>query len=204
LNALPEHTGLIGVLLRWALLGAEWVLWLLVLLFFVSCYIISYKVLQFYLLSRKISRREGEILPEKVKKGIVSFEGSSFPSGGESSLTEEYLLAIKRRVLRYLSSGLPFLGTLGANAPFIGLFGTVIGVIQAFHQLGLSEQVQGTRMVMVGIAEALVATGMGLLVAIPAVFAYNYLLKWAQNLAEEIFVRSILPEIRDRNLEEKV
>jgi len=57
---------------------------------------------------------------------------------------------------------------------------------------------------MVGIAEALVATGMGLLVAIPAVFAYNYLLKWAQNLAEEIFVRSILPEIRDRNLEEKV
>ena len=64
------------------------------------------------------------------------------------------------------------LGTLGNNAPFIGLFGTVIGIIQAFHDLSSNPE-GGPSVVMAGISEALVATAVGLLVAIPAVIAYN-------------------------------
>jgi biopolymer transport protein ExbB len=80
-----------------------------------------------------------------------------------------------------LERRLAFLGTLGNNAPFIGLFGTVIGVVQAFEQLGkqgmnAAQSASGTapQEVMAAIAEALVATAVGLAVAIPAVVAYNF------------------------------
>jgi biopolymer transport protein ExbB/TolQ len=70
------------------------------------------------------------------------------------------------------------LGTLGNNAPFVGLLGTVIGVIDAFHQLGDAGQNHAAMgNVMTGIAEALIATGVGLFVALPAVVAYNLLQK---------------------------
>ena len=72
-----------------------------------------------------------------------------------------------------LNRGLNFLGTLGANAPFIGLFGTVLGIIHAFKDLALADGGGGPA-VMAGIAEALVATAVGLLVAIPAVVMYNF------------------------------
>jgi biopolymer transport protein ExbB len=70
-----------------------------------------------------------------------------------------------------LERGLTTLATLGSNAPFIGLFGTVLGVIQAFGALG--AQASNTAQIMVGISEALVATAVGLFVAIPAVIAFN-------------------------------
>jgi biopolymer transport protein ExbB len=75
-----------------------------------------------------------------------------------------------------LEARLAFLGTLGNNAPFVGLFGTVIGVIQAFEQLGTgggSGQAV-SQAVMAGIAEALIATAVGIAVALPAVAFYNY------------------------------
>jgi len=70
-----------------------------------------------------------------------------------------------------LERGLTVLATLGSNAPFIGLFGTVLGIIQAFAFLSQSQS--GMSMVMSGIADALVSTAIGLFVAIPAVVAYN-------------------------------
>lgn len=84
----------------------------------------------------------------------------------------------------HLDRRLAFLGTLGNNAPFIGLFGTVIGVIQAFEELGHSAAGHAgagaasrvaSGAVMSAIAEALVATAVGIAVALPAVAAYNYL-----------------------------
>jgi biopolymer transport protein ExbB len=67
---------------------------------------------------------------------------------------------------------LSMLATIGSNAPFIGLFGTVLGIIKAFHDL--SQQAgTGAQTVTSGISEALVATAIGLLVAIPAVIAFN-------------------------------
>jgi biopolymer transport protein ExbB len=81
-----------------------------------------------------------------------------------------------------LERGLAALATVGNNAPFIGLFGTVVGVIHAFEELGrgahgataAAAQV-ASQAVMVAIAEALVATAVGILVALPAVATYNYL-----------------------------
>ncbi len=71
-----------------------------------------------------------------------------------------------------LEKRLSFLGTLGNNAPFIGLFGTVLGIIRAFGDLATAGA-GGSKVVMAGISEALVATAVGLLVALPAVAAFN-------------------------------
>jgi len=74
-----------------------------------------------------------------------------------------------------LERHLAFLATLGSNGPFIGLFGTVLGIIKAFHDLAAGGAGgAGASTVMAGISEALVATAVGLMVAIPAVVAFNY------------------------------
>ncbi|MBP6498297.1 MAG: MotA/TolQ/ExbB proton channel family protein [Sulfurospirillum sp.] len=75
-----------------------------------------------------------------------------------------------------LEARLGILATMGNNAPFIGLFGTVLGVIQAFHSLGKSGAMD-VGSVMIGISEALVATAAGLFVAIPCVIIYNYFVR---------------------------
>ncbi len=72
-----------------------------------------------------------------------------------------------------MQRGLSALATIGSTAPFVGLFGTVIGIIDAFHKMN-SEQSAGFSTVAGGISEALVATAFGLLVAIPAVWMFNY------------------------------
>lgn len=93
-----------------------------------------------------------------------------------------------------LQRKLTILGTLGSITPFIGLFGTVIGVIHAFKDLAAaSASAGGASVVAAGIAEALVNTAAGLFVAIPAVIAYNYFLsktnyfgKELENISDEI------------------
>ena|SRR5579862_2118305 len=78
------------------------------------------------------------------------------------------------RMHEELKRGLSGLATIGATAPFVGLFGTVIGIINSFK--GYSGTPAGfTSMTAGGISEALVTTGLGLLVAVPSVWAYNYL-----------------------------
>jgi biopolymer transport protein TolQ len=85
----------------------------------------------------------------------------------------------RNRELGHIESGLGFLATTGSSAPFIGLFGTVWGIMNSFHGIALSKN---TSLVAVapGIAEALFATAIGLFAAIPAVIAYN---KFASELA---------------------
>jgi biopolymer transport protein ExbB/biopolymer transport protein TolQ len=93
---------------------------------------------------------------------------------------------IKERRKSY-ESGLLFLGTLGNNAPFVGLFGTVLGIVTAFRSLASAAgNAAGMNDVMSGIAEALVATAVGILVALPAVIAYNALTKKCQDLEEHV------------------
>jgi len=101
-----------------------------------------------------------------VAAGLRQFERG--PDAVEEAMAGASALARMR-----LERRLMFLGTLGNNAPFIGLLGTVIGIVQAFqslesHGAGASSQVMGA------ISEALVATAIGLAVAIPAVVAFNY------------------------------
>lgn len=76
------------------------------------------------------------------------------------------------RELELLDEHLPFLATVGSTSPYIGLFGTVWGIMNSFRALGAAKQAT-LAMVAPGISEALVATAMGLLAAIPAVMAYN-------------------------------
>jgi biopolymer transport protein ExbB len=93
--------------------------------------------------------------------------GAAAASEAMASATAIGRLRLERR--------LSFLGTLGNNAPFVGLLGTVIGIVQAFHELeraGLGGSASAD--IMGAIAEALVATAIGLAVAIPAVAAFNY------------------------------
>lgn len=78
-----------------------------------------------------------------------------------------------------MEKGLAVLATLGSNAPFIGLFGTVLGIIRAFAYLGSQS---GSAAVMSGVSQALYATAMGLFVAIPAVVAFNFFSKKAKDL----------------------
>lgn len=78
------------------------------------------------------------------------------------------------RELEALENHIPFLGTVGSISPYIGLFGTVWGIMHAFIALGAVKQAT-LQMVAPGIAEALIATAIGLFAAIPAVMAYNRL-----------------------------
>ncbi len=107
-------------------------------------------------------------------------DGGMIP-GATSRIDRAMDVAIQKETER-LTSGLPLLATVGATAPFIGLFGTVWGIMHAF--INIAEQ-QNTNLAVVapGIAEALLATGLGLLAAIPAVIFYNKLSTDADRIA---------------------
>ncbi|HBL17858.1 MAG TPA: MotA/TolQ/ExbB proton channel family protein [Elusimicrobia bacterium] len=107
-----------------------------------------------------------------------------------SRLELEELLASKRLEERMrMEKFLVVLGTMGNTAPFIGLFGTVVGIIKAFRDLALAGA-GGPAVVAKGIAEALVATAGGLAVAIPAVIVYNYFMRKVKDRSVEMEVVS--------------
>jgi len=98
-----------------------------------------------------------------------------------------------------LASGLPFLATVGATSPFIGLFGTVVGIYRALINIGISgsasiDKVAGP------VGEALIMTALGLLVAVPAVLAYNYLQGRNKAIAEQLtgFSTDVLANITSK------
>ena len=96
---------------------------------------------------------------------------------------EQILAKAVRQRRKSFEGGLLFLGTLGNNAPFIGLFGTVLGIVTAFRELG-NNQMGAMGNVMSGIAEALIATAVGILVALPAVIFYNLFQKKGNDIEE--------------------
>jgi biopolymer transport protein TolQ len=115
-------------------------------------------------------------------------------SGGatQTVLTERHMAAIHRSLQRasvaelsVLEKNMSWLATTGSVTPFIGLLGTVVGIIKAFEGLGL-ERTASIQAVAPGIAEALVATAAGLFAAIPAVIAYNQFLNRIKNVAAEM------------------
>jgi biopolymer transport protein ExbB len=109
-----------------------------------------------------------------------------------------------------LERRLAYLGTLGNNAPFIGLFGTVIGIIGAFDKLGDAGKVAAQAAqagpqteVMSSLAEALVATAIGLLVAIPAVAAYNYFQRQVKSTVSNTDALACVLLVHLRGVEQK-
>jgi biopolymer transport protein ExbB len=133
--------------------------------------------------------REGKLdeaisIAERNKKShiakVVATGLSEFQSASSQVSEEEVVEAAKRGLDRSIAivhadmkRGLSGLATIGSTAPFVGLFGTVVGIINAFKGIE-AEKATGLSAVAGGISEALVTTALGLLVAVPAVWAFNY------------------------------
>lgn len=179
---------LVQKLLGITLLGSAWVLWLLIGLSILSVSIMFERFfyfrkaqIHFPEFSEKLSKvlLDGDVT-EIVKlcaqspalESQVVLRGLEHQKRGPRAM-EESMLAYVISERQNLDRGVVVLGTLGNNAPFIGLFGTVLGIIIAFQDLARNPA-GGPSVVMAGISEALISTAVGLMVAIPAVVAFNY------------------------------
>ncbi|MBU1040385.1 MAG: MotA/TolQ/ExbB proton channel family protein [Proteobacteria bacterium] len=197
---IPE-TGILGMMLG-ATLGVQLVLGLLVLMSLWSWTIIFTKVILYKRTRRQVTQgytlfndaadlsgglqavsRDGDTALSRVGLLAVGefrkLEKADIERERKRMLVKDTLRRVLRQgvneEMRRLSSSLSFLATCANAAPFIGLFGTVWGIMHSFHSIGLSQSA-ALATVAPGISEALVATGIGLVVAIPATIAYNYLL----------------------------
>jgi biopolymer transport protein ExbB len=167
--------------------GSEWVLHLLLLLSVVSVAITLERIYHFWTYCRSSKDLPQQINAQLAQSNIegarsllqndpshVAFVGLQGLEGFHrgSAAVEELMAAATKSARGKMERGLAFLGTLGNNAPFVGLFGTVLGIIRAFRDLS-ENTMEGSAAVMAGIAEALIATAVGLLVALPAVAIFN-------------------------------
>ncbi len=121
-------------------------------------------------------RHKKSHLAKVITAGLQEFQAhqaSAEISGEEIEASKRALDRAEAIVHAELKRGLSGLATIGATAPFVGLFGTVVGIINAFAGIA-AEQATGLAAVAGGISEALVATAIGLFVAIPAVWMFNY------------------------------
>ena len=194
--ATDQHQGWLTVRLLGVLTGnAEWVLWLLACLSIVSIAVILERTVYFAMhrlpnsgeVALKLAKGDLEGVKLEVAKyqgmeAAVLREGLSWADKGADSVEQIVNATMARERPRY-ERFLSFLGTLGSSTPFIGLFGTVLGIIKAFKDLGQAGNKGGAETVMTGISEALVATAVGLAVAIPAVVFYNVLQRSVKNTA---------------------
>lgn len=210
--------------------GAAWVMWLMIGLSVVSVAIMLERAWFFHSLKDDIGQlatklraalREDDLEgAKKMLEASPSAEAAVVVAGlleadrGSEAADQAMMGAVALQRLR-LERRLIFLGTVGNNAPFIGLFGTVVGVIQAFEALGKQDTVSAAataaagmapQQVMAAIAEALVATAIGLLVAIPAVAMYNVFMRKAKaTLANtEALTRVLMAHLAARAPEQAV
>lgn len=118
--------------------------------------------------------RESSGMEERIfAAGMNEFLKQQKSSGDAVNGVSRAMRAVFTREMDHLESGLPMLASIGSTSPYIGLFGTVWGIMNAFNGLSNLENAS-LAVVAPGIAEALVATAIGLFAAIPAVAAYNY------------------------------
>lgn len=174
--------------------GTSWILWLLGGLTLIAVFIVFERLLLYRAASGDLeslarsldeqlaARRYDKALQVLQTSPAVAASIASAglrlahlgPKAAEKAMQSAVALERQR-----LERRLAYLGTLGNNAPFVGLFGTVIGVIEAFEHLGAGgpQTGQASQAVMASIAEALVTTAVGILAALPAVALYNYLMR---------------------------
>lgn len=189
MNEAKHGLSLIQMFLKLAQLGAEWVMYLLLAMGFVAA-VLVFERLYLYMSTKvdvtRLARKLIELLQagrlerarELVKAGkgieerVVSDALSLYTDGADA--VEEIVQASMIKERQRYERSLSYLGTVGSNAPFIGLLGTVIGVIIAFAELGRNPK-GGLEVVGPGISEALVATAVGLVVAIPSLMCFNWM-----------------------------
>jgi biopolymer transport protein ExbB len=177
--------------------------WVIALMFVLSIVVVAITIERFIYYSR--TKLDSDMFLEKIKAFVIDgkyneaiafcksskgtiplviregLEERSLPRDEVAKLMEASQAEQKVNMSRYLN----ILGTLGNTAPFIGLLGTVLGIIKAFKDLASSAG-GGPEVVMVGIAEALIATAAGLGVAIPAVMIFNYFTDRVKNISVEM------------------
>lgn len=187
---MDKAQGLVGTLVSLPIFEAEWVLWLLIALSLISVAVMVERVV-FYrrhaVDSDAIRQQLAKLLDagdfgaaadflqkyDSLETNVVLFGLREYQKGPDA--VEDLIIGAESKERMRYNRRLSFLATVGSNAPFIGLFGTVLGIIRAFQDMS-TNFADASGMVMAGIAEALIATAVGLLVAIPAVVAYNYFL----------------------------
>jgi biopolymer transport protein ExbB len=179
-------------------LGAGWVMWLLIALSIVSLAVMIERALYFSrhsfgavdAIMAKLASGDldGAVKLVGDRRGLeaeVLRQGAKAAPRGAEAVEEMIEATIGRERLRY-ERFLSYLGTLGNNAPFIGLFGTVLGIVGAFAALAENAKAgamtEGAADIMSGVSEALVATAVGLMVALPAVAVYNVFGRWLKNI----------------------
>jgi biopolymer transport protein ExbB len=173
------------------------VLYLLIFLSFVSIYIIIERYVRLGRISR-VSAEQRRRLEDALSAGHqgdleelvldpASLEGRVFDQAlrhiqknGSRGLEETFTTFVQFEQPK-LERSLTFLATVGSNAPYIGLFGTVLGIMKSFNDLAQATSA-GQQTVMAGISSALIATAAGLLVAIPSILAYNYFQKQVKSI----------------------
>lgn len=203
-----------NLFLGMALVGSEWVLYLLLILSVFSVALIIERI-TFYrgvksdaeafrrqirqaaasgdwngarkAVQARLTSPAGADFETAVASAVLSVDGADADALAE--LAQDEILRTRLKWEKHLA----ILATIGSNAPFVGLFGTVLGIIEAFNQL--SQQAVGTASagVMSGISEALIATAIGIFVAIPAVVAFNLFQRRVKSgLAEAEALKSYL------------
>lgn len=141
-------------------------------------------------IKNEYKKTEIEELIKKCKKANTPFAdvasaGLSFHGHGEKEISNnmERTIIIETNLLEKNTT---VVGTIGSTAVYIGLFGTVLGIIKAFNDISASGGGGGMNVVTAGISEALVCTAAGLCVAVPAVMAYNYFMKKIDNFITDM------------------
>ncbi len=190
---------MIGMMRALAFTGGDWVIYILLL-----CSVLTVAVIveRAVLLSRekKDVEKAKEVFGRIVADGQLGaihdaltgnpslparvLQGAYAKISQGVYVVEETLVSLTNEEKRRLENRMIILNTLGNNAVYVGLFGTVLGVIKAFRDLSLAGG-GGAEVVMQGLSEALVATATGLLVAIPCVIAYNILQKSIKEILTE-------------------
>ncbi len=186
-----------NLFLGFSLVGAEWVLYMLVAISVISVTIMFERWKYYGVAARGLAEFRAELRTlvgaGKIEDALVKAETRRKSQEQHSSRDLETDLAVtllqmkggRPEILNEAAQdsvirskiewerSLPILATIGSNSPFLGLFGTVLGIIKAFHDLSKQGATGASSVVMAGVSEALIATAVGILVALPAVVAFN-------------------------------
>ncbi len=217
MNLEQEGFSIINAFLRFSELGAEWVMWLLlglglvmIILFFERLVLFRKTKIDAPSMARQfvtaLDADDFEQAKQVVARGVAMEERvladvlEVAPRGPQvaEQILQSGIVRERQRYERFLA----YFGTIGNNAPFIGLLGTIIGIIVAFRELGENPK-GGLEVVGPGIAEALVATAVGLLVAIPAVVVFNLFKGQVKTRVgnTDFLARIVMAWIQQRDLE---
>ncbi|MBN2528819.1 MAG: MotA/TolQ/ExbB proton channel family protein [Deltaproteobacteria bacterium] len=195
-----QSTGIIATLLGLPVFQAEWVLWLLIGLSVVSVAIMMERFIFYRRHTVDVDKLKDELSTlltsgdfdaaakllsryDSLETNVVLYGLKSHALGPEA--VEDLLAGATGKEQARYDKRLNVLATVASNAPFIGLFGTVLGIIRAFNELA-GNMSEASSSVMAGIAEALIATAVGLLVAIPAVVAFNVFKSKVKKFSENL------------------